>query len=108
MRIFLREPMLEMANRKRRLQQLRKKRPRLKLSARDYHLLRQRVLERDGWRCQNCGSPKDLHVHHLEKRSKLGDDDLDNLITLCATCHLRGHHVLGTVRRFPYDPNGPA
>jgi hypothetical protein len=34
---------------------------------------------------------RDLHMHHIEKRSKLGDDDLDNLITLCATCHQRQH-----------------
>jgi 5-methylcytosine-specific restriction endonuclease McrA len=55
------------------------------------------VLERDSWRCQNCGSSGDLHVHHLAKRSKLGDDALDNLITLCATCHSRVHHALTTV-----------
>ena len=34
------------------------------------------------WRCRNFGSSKDLHVHHLAKRSKLGDDALYNLITL--------------------------
>jgi 5-methylcytosine-specific restriction endonuclease McrA len=74
-----------------RMQHLRPKRPRLKLHVEEYALLRRRVLERDGWRCQNCGSTKDLHMHHIEKRSKLGDDDLDNLITLCATCHQRQH-----------------
>jgi predicted restriction endonuclease len=74
------------------MDQLRQKRPRLKLSVEDYNLLRHRVLERDGWRCQNCGSSKDLHVHHLKKRSKLGDDALDNLITLCLICHKRQNH----------------
>ena len=76
----------------------RQKRPRLKLRVEEYKLLRQQVLERDGWKCQNCGSAKDLHVHHLTKRSRLGNDELDNLITLCAICHLREHHVLATVR----------
>jgi 5-methylcytosine-specific restriction endonuclease McrA len=80
------------------MQKLRQKRPRLKLSAEEYSLLRNRVLERDGWRCQNCGSAKDLQVHHLAKRSKLGDDALDNLITLCATCHQRQHHFPTDVR----------
>ena len=75
------------------MQRLRQKRPRLKLSIEDYRLLRQRVLERDGWRCQNCGSSSDLHVHHLAKRSKLGDDALDNLITLCAKCHQTVHSI---------------
>jgi 5-methylcytosine-specific restriction endonuclease McrA len=70
----------------------RQRRPRLKLGVEEYEYLRQQVLERDGWRCQNCGSPRDLHAHHLAKRSKLGDDALDNLITLCATCHRRQHH----------------
>jgi 5-methylcytosine-specific restriction endonuclease McrA len=74
------------------MQRLRQKHPRLKLSLEDYNLLRKRVLERDGWRCQNCGSSKDLHVHHLAKRSKLGDDALNNLITLCVICHQRQHH----------------
>ena len=75
---------------------LHQKRRRIKLSFKDYNSLRQRVLERDGWRCQNCGSSKDLHVHHLGKRSKLGDDALDNLVTLCATCHSSQHHYINS------------
>jgi ATP-dependent DNA helicase RecQ len=71
--------------------QLRQKRPRLKLSVAEYNLLRNQTLERDRWRCQDCGSSSDLHVHHLKKRSKLGDDALENLITLCAGCHRRRH-----------------
>jgi 5-methylcytosine-specific restriction endonuclease McrA len=74
------------------MQKLCQKRPRLKLSVEEYTLLRRRVLERDGWRCQNCGSAKDLQAHHLSKRSKLGDDALDNLITLCVACHQMQHH----------------
>ena len=73
------------------MQQLRQKRPRLKLSVEEYSLLRHRVLERDAWRCQDCGSFTDLHVHHLAKRSSLGGDALDNLITLCAACHMKRH-----------------
>jgi 5-methylcytosine-specific restriction endonuclease McrA len=73
------------------MQQLRQKRPRLKLSVEEYDALRDRVLKRDAWRCQDCGSSKDLHVHHLAKRSRLGDDALDNLMTLCASCHRQRH-----------------
>jgi 5-methylcytosine-specific restriction endonuclease McrA len=73
------------------MQQLRQKRPRLKLSIEEYNLLCHRVLERDAWRCQNCGSSKDLQVHHLNKQSKLGDDALDNLMTLCVGCHKWQH-----------------
>ena len=71
----------------------RPRRPRLKLDAQNYESLRREVLRRDGWRCQSCGSAKDLHVHHLVKRSKLGDDSADNLIALCANCHRRVHET---------------
>ena len=81
------------------MEQVRQKRPRLKLSATEYNLLRHRVLKRDGWRCQNCGSSKDLHVHHLTKRSRLGDDALDNLITLCAVCHQDQHRFPTATRK---------
>jgi 5-methylcytosine-specific restriction endonuclease McrA len=73
------------------MSQLRQRMPRLKLCPADYQVLRKQVLERDGWRCQNCGSSKNLNVHHLAKRSKLGDDVLNNLITFCATCHRTAH-----------------
>ena len=76
---------------KRTMQRLRQRRPRLKLSVEDYNLLCHRVLERDRWRCQICGSSKDLQIHHLKRRSCLGDDALDNLIALCATCHRQWH-----------------
>ena len=75
------------------MQQLQQKRPRLKFSAEGYNLLREQVLQRDGWRCQRCGRSKDLHVHHLVKRSELSDDTLDNLITLCSSCHRQLHEA---------------
>ena len=61
--------------------------PRLKLPLAEYHPLRDKVLKRDGWRCQLCGTSNNLHVHHVKSRSKLGDDAMQNLITLCAKCH---------------------
>jgi 5-methylcytosine-specific restriction endonuclease McrA len=71
--------------------ELPQKKPRLKLNLEDYDLLRKQVLGRDGWRCQSCGSPKHLQVHHMQKRSQLGGDLLDNLITLCISCHATEH-----------------
>ena len=49
------------------------------------------VLERDGWRCQLCGSMQHLQVHHLKFRSQAGSDEEQNLITLCAECPERTH-----------------
>jgi 5-methylcytosine-specific restriction endonuclease McrA len=70
---------------------LRQKRPRIKLDAEEYAILRNLVLERDGWRCQECGSMKNLQVHHMKRRSQLGGDVIRNLITLCESCHGKCH-----------------
>ena len=63
------------------------KSPRLRLDANSYRELHRQVLERDGWRCQVCGSMQNLQVHHLKFRSQSGGDVEQNLITLCAECH---------------------
>jgi 5-methylcytosine-specific restriction endonuclease McrA len=75
------------------MDRVRQKGPRLKLSLEEYDRLRKQVLRRHGWRCQECGSSQHLEVHHLVKRSQLGDDEDENLISLCATCHRKRHQV---------------
>jgi 5-methylcytosine-specific restriction endonuclease McrA len=70
---------------------LRQKQPRLKRTSEEYTGVRNQVLERDGWRCQDCGAMKDLQVHHMKPRSQLGGDVVHNLITLCANCHGKRH-----------------
>ena len=72
-----------------------KKVKRIKLGKRIYRRLMKRVLERDDWRCQKCGSLEDLQIHHKVKRSQLGDDALQNLVTYCAQCHMKEHGQLG-------------
>ena len=57
----------------------------------EYERLRRAVLERDGWRCQHCGSRDNLHLHHQLFRSHGGADSTDNLIILCASCHRALH-----------------
>jgi len=71
---------------------IRPKKPRLRLSSELYKDVRQRVLRRDGWRCQSCGTMSNLEVHHQAFRSRSGDDSEENLITLCAGCHAGIHH----------------
>ena len=75
------------------MEKLRQKRARLKLGREEYDELRRRVLERDGWRGQNCGSFQNLQIHHMKARSKCGDDAVGNLITLCAVCHRLQHRA---------------
>ncbi len=75
------------------MEKLRQKRARVKLGLEGYDELRRRVLERDGWRCQNCGSSINLQIHHMKARSKCGDDAVSNLIALCASCHRLEHRA---------------
>jgi len=55
-----------------------------------------KVKERDGYRCQNpeCGRVSLRNeAHHIHPRSLGGSDDLDNGVTVCRPCHLRGLHA---------------
>jgi 5-methylcytosine-specific restriction endonuclease McrA len=65
--------------------------PRVKLAADAYEQLRQQALQRDNWRCQNCGRQQNLEVHHKKMRSQGGNDSDANLITLCHSCHANEH-----------------
>ena len=58
---------------------------------RAYGNIRAYAMARDGYRCQHCGSGKDLQVHHIIPRSQGGSDRPGNLVTLCRRCH-HGHH----------------
>jgi hypothetical protein len=48
----------------------------------------EKALKRDVWRWQLCGTPS---VHHLKSQGTLGDDTMQNLITLRAKCHEAFH-----------------
>lgn len=57
---------------------------------------RELVLERDEYKCQICGNDdkKKLVVHHKDGTGRGADvhnNSLDNLITLCRSCHARVH-----------------
>jgi 5-methylcytosine-specific restriction endonuclease McrA len=72
---------------------------RIKLDREAYAQLCRQVLERDSWRCQLCGRPSQLQVHHLRFRSALGDDSLENLVTLCVYCHAGIHGLKSRGRK---------
>jgi DEAD/DEAH box helicase domain-containing protein len=63
---------------------------------------RERALSRDGYRCRTCGSEaapgRSLHVHHIRSFRDYGyipgvnesyrlANEVENLVTLCASCH---------------------
>ena len=64
---------------------------RIRADANAYSELRRQILAPDGWRCQQCGSLSGLEVHHIQQRSRQGEDVELNLITLCAECHRALH-----------------
>lgn len=58
---------------------------------RKYKKARLKILERDNYKCVNCGKDEDLHVHHKIHKSDGGTNDPENLITLCKWCHAERH-----------------
>ena len=51
--------------------------------------IRNTVRKRDNWTCQICGKKKGitLHCHHIIPYRASKDNSIDNLITLCSSCH---------------------
>ena len=52
--------------------------------------IKSEVLSRDGFRCQKCnfsGMSDELEVHHVKLKVDGGEDNINNLITLCSICH---------------------
>ncbi len=63
---------------------------RLSLQYRDWRF---NCLERDSWKCRDCGSKKKLHVHHIKsfKDHPQFRIDINNGTTLCRPCHTVRH-----------------
>jgi hypothetical protein len=57
--------------------------------------VRLQVLERDNYTCQFCFKKKEsrFHVHHIQKRDLGGPDTLDNLVTVCPSCHPKAEKI---------------
>lgn len=58
------------------------------------HRTRQKVFERDGYTCINCGKTREfaqLEADHIIEVSEGGTNNLDNLQTLCYECNMDKH-----------------
>ena len=56
--------------------------------------IREKILQRDNFQCQICGNEEKLCVHHIDGTNYLKsntNNDLENLITLCKSCHSKLH-----------------
>ena len=51
--------------------------------------VKREVRERDNYRCRMCGEPGKV-VHHVDY--DVGNNDLQNLVTLCRLCHPKTNH----------------
>jgi 5-methylcytosine-specific restriction endonuclease McrA len=58
---------------------------------------RRQALHRAGHRCQDCGFPRALEVHHLTY-VRLGCERPEDLLALCAECHGNRHGLLRYAR----------
>lgn len=58
--------------------------------SRQWRELRLKALERDKYRCQNCGKVGKFEIDHIEPLRAGGEFwNLDNLQTLCRRCHFK-------------------
>ena len=59
----------------------------------EWRNFRKSILERDNYKCQECGTNKNLCVHHIKPRSEYKElvYDPSNVITLCKYCHAKRH-----------------
>lgn len=60
--------------------------------------IRPKALERDEYKCVQCGSTTEIHVHHIIERKNGGSDELDNLQTLCRLCHSKKHPTVSFLK----------
>lgn len=53
--------------------------------------IRASALRRDEYKCQMCGTAKNLEVHHVRYDSLGTDEEINDVITLCDDCHTKVH-----------------
>ena len=57
---------------------------------------RLRVLARDQYVCQYCGTPGATHCDHVVAKVDGGGDEMENLVAACAKCNqLKGRKSVG-------------
>jgi hypothetical protein len=72
------------------------------------HDFREKVLWRDGYECQHCGSRYRLQAHHIHPKVQGGSNTPQNGITLCAVCHKALHQGLWVLDKTPKTFQYPA
>lgn len=73
-------------------------------------LTRQNIFKRDEFKCQYCGSIKDLTLDHVIPRSRGGKSTWKNLITACKFCNAKKGNFTPQeagmyLSKLPYKPS---
>lgn len=55
----------------------------------DWNNIRQLIYKRDNYICQDCKQHKKLDIHHIVSFMETFDNSLNNLISLCRSCHIK-------------------
>ena len=63
------------------------------LGSQEWRDIRDEVMCRDSRRCQSCRD--DAHVVHHLNYERVGNEDLDDLVSLCWDCHESHHYHHG-------------
>lgn len=63
------------------------------LQSRHWQNIRQKALERDGYKCVECSSTENLRVHHWQYRETGYMTKLQDVYTLCQLCHEKVHKI---------------
>ena len=72
------------------------------MQSKEWRSIRNQVFTRDNHTCQSCGSQSSLNCHHIFY-DRLGAENLEDLTTLCTTCHTALHKRLGYDRTTTYN-----
>lgn len=67
-----------------------------RMQGREWRERRRECYERDNWTCRDCGvkchNEVRIAAHHIVPRRHGGGDEIENLATLCASCHRSREH----------------
>ncbi len=67
-------------------------------TVKEINIIREKVFKRDNYKCFHCNETEWLVIHHLDESGgiengwRYANNKLENLITLCRSCHTKIYH----------------
>ena len=66
------------------------------LNSPHWQAIRKRLYKEYDYKCDRCGSPKNIQVHHLTYEN-LGEEKDEDLTVLCQVCHKKLHDPFDSI-----------